>query len=139
MRVSMSAGVVPFTIFYDGRQSTSVISCLGSRAKYARTCEAMDEESLLLLLLLRRRHKTKKGKRLMWVSTIFKRRRGQGEFHNLLQEMRLDDEESHFLRMSSQTFDYLVTRVAPFLRRRSYQSRSRPEISTAERYNHDYK
>jgi hypothetical protein len=67
--------------------------------------------------------------------SVFERRIDEGDFHNLVQEMRLNDEESHFcfLRMSGQTFDDLVTRVTPFLKRRSYESRNRPAISTAQR------
>ena len=44
---------------------------------------------------------------------VFTKRREQGEFHNLIQEMRLVDPESHFryLRMSKYTFDDLLRRV----------------------------
>ena len=35
--------------------------------------------------------KKKKKKRRMWVRPIFTKRREQGEYHNLLQEMRLSD------------------------------------------------
>ena len=41
------------------------------------------------------------------------RRRQQGEYHNLLQEMRLSDPESHFryLRMSRERFNCLLEMV----------------------------
>ena len=54
-----------------------------------------------------------KKKRRMWVRPIFKKRREQGEYHNLLQEMRLSDPESHFkyLRMSQFRFDSLLKKV----------------------------
>ena len=44
---------------------------------------------------------------------IFGKRKEQGEFHNLLQEMRLCDPDSHFayLRMSKERFDKLVKEV----------------------------
>ena len=54
-----------------------------------------------------------KKKRSIWVRPIFIRRRQQGDYHNLLQEMRLSDPESHFryLRMSKETFDCLLAKV----------------------------
>ena len=57
--------------------------------------------------------KKKKKKRRMWVCPIFTKRREQGEYHNLLQEMRLSDPESHFkyLRMSQFRFDSLLKKV----------------------------
>ena len=92
---------------------------------------------LLLLLLLWRRHRRNKAKRRrrFWVRPIFHRRVRQGEYHNLLQEVRLCDAESHFryLRMSRRTFDQLLAKVGPFLRRRRYHSQCRPEIPPAER------
>ena len=51
--------------------------------------------------------------RKMWVRPIFTKRRLQGEYHNLLQEMRLSDPESHFryLRMYRERFDCLLEMV----------------------------
>ena len=45
---------------------------------------------------------------------IFERRPKQGEYHQLLQEMRLSDPESHFkyLRMSKERFDSLLEEVS---------------------------
>ena len=67
--------------------------------------------TVLLAILLRRRRK-KRGRRV-WVRSIFARRRQQGEFHNLLQEMRLSDPDSHFMymRMSKERFDMLLSKV----------------------------
>ena len=47
---------------------------------------------------------------------IFSRRQ-QGEYHNLLQEMRVCDPESHFkyLRMSKERFDSLLSKVCTFV------------------------
>ena len=73
-----------------------------------------DYEVLLLLAWQRRRTKRrKKIRRTMWVRPIFRRRRHQGEYHNLLQEIRLSDPESHFkyLRMSKERFDCLLSMV----------------------------
>ena len=90
---------------------------------------------LVLLYLLWRHHCNKRRLRRFWVRGIFQRRIQQGEYHNLLQEMRLNDPESHFryLRMSRATLDELLVKVRPFLRHRKYQSALRPEISPAER------
>ena len=72
--------------------------------------------ALLLLVLLRRRRarvRRSRSRRSTWVRSIFRRRRQQGEYHNLLQEVRLSDPESHFrcLRMSKETFDKLLEMV----------------------------
>ena len=92
---------------------------------------------LLLLLLLWRRHCRNKARRRrqFWVHPIFSRRASQGEYHNLLQEVRLSNAESHFryLRMSAKTFDQLLTKVGPLLCRHRYSSLCRPEIHPAER------
>ena len=89
----------------------------------------------------------------MWIRQIFQRRREQGEFHNLLEELRVSDSESHFryLRMSRERFDFFLSKVrlmvhvccrccennlmkvGPLLRRRRYNSNMRAEISPAER------
>ena len=52
----------------------------------------------------------------MWVRSIFIQHSQQGEFHHLLQEMRLTDTESHFcyLTMSKETFDLLLAKVIYF-------------------------
>ena len=44
---------------------------------------------------------------------FIQRRRQQGDYHNLLQEVRLSDPESHFryLRMSKEKFDSLLAKV----------------------------
>ena len=61
--------------------------------------------SVIIIAIIRRRRRRKRPKRF-WVRDIF---RLQSEYHNLLQEMRLSDEESHFkyIRMSPERFDLL--------------------------------
>ena len=67
------------------------------------------------LLLRRRKRRLQKRKRArtVWVRSIFRRRQRQGVYHNLLQEMRLADCDSHFkfVRMSKETFDILLQKV----------------------------
>ncbi|XP_062515123.1 uncharacterized protein LOC134190671 isoform X2 [Corticium candelabrum] len=95
------------------------------------------DDDLLLLLHLRRRRKKAKSKhrRRMWVRPIFQQRRHQGDFHQLLQELRRNDPESHFrfLRMSKETFDCLVEKLTTSLTTRFYRSGTGAEISPAER------
>ena len=57
---------------------------------------------LILTVLYRRRRRLCTTNRMFWVHQIFTKKREQGEFHNLIQEMRLTDPESNmrYLRMS---------------------------------------
>ena len=53
-----------------------------------------EEEMLLLVPLLRRRRRRREGaidekSKRVWVREIFRRRKEQGEFHNLVRERRL--------------------------------------------------
>ena len=62
---------------------------------------ADEEEILLLLLLLRRRRRRREQKRVnrkrsCWVRDIFQKRKEQGDFHNLVQELQLADREFYF-------------------------------------------
>ena len=121
-----------------------------------RNSDSDDElETILLLALHLRRRRHKKTLRSSWVRPIFTRRRQQGEYHNLLQEMRLSDPESHFryLRMSKERFDSLLAKVSiainhykyysrtdyqyeqvtPLLTHRTYNSSVRASIEPAER------
>ena len=77
-----------------------------------------EEENFELILLhvlamKRRRKRESKQKRRMWVRPISQRRKQQGEYHNLCQELRLSDPDSHFtyLRMSKERFDSLLALV----------------------------
>lgn len=72
-----------------------------------------DEEELELVLFLALRRRRRRKKRSMWVRPIFRLRRQQGEYHNLLQEIRLSDPDSHFryMRMSKDRFDSLLAEV----------------------------
>ena len=56
-----------------------------------------------------------KRSRMLWIRPIFTNRRQQGEYHNLFQEMRLSDAESHFryFKMSMERFDSLLE-AGPF-------------------------
>ena len=94
-----------------------------------------DEEETLLLSLLYRRRSRRRRSRSVWVRAIFAKRQQQGEYSNLLQEMRLSDPQCHFqyLRMSKERFDILLSLVGPLLAKRHYFSGQRTEITPAER------
>ena len=87
-----------------------------------------------IALLYRRRSKRRRT-RNVWVRSIFCKRQEQGEYANLLQEMRLSDPQCHsnYLRMSKTRFDIVLSHVGPLLTRRLYFSRQRAEIRPAER------
>ena len=72
-----------------------------------------DLQSVLVLGIIlrqRRRRATKKSQRCSWVRPILQKRWQQGEYNNLLREIRLSDRENHFsyMRMSKETFDLLL-------------------------------
>ena len=64
---------------------------------------------LVVLLALKRRRKKRKRRRRCWVRGDVK-----GDYHNLIQEMRLSDPQSHFqyVRMSKERFDSLLAKVS---------------------------
>ena len=68
---------------------------------------------LLLIWHLYRNYKRRSRRKSVWVHPIFTKRRDQGEYHNLLQELCTSDPESHFryVRMSKEGFDYLLEKV----------------------------
>lgn len=68
---------------------------------------------LAVWLAYRRLERRRTTRRSVWVRPIFTRRRAQGEYHNLLQELRSSDPESHFryIRMSKEGFDFLLAKV----------------------------
>ena len=98
------------------------------------TSEEEELDMLTLFAVVHQRRKQKR-KRKMWVRDIFKKRQEKGEFHTLLQEMRLNDTQSHFryLRMSNKCFQTLLEKVSPLISHRNYFSEERASITPAER------
>ena len=89
---------------------------------------------LLLLLLVRRRaRRGQRRTRRTWVRKINSNRVNLGEFHSLIQEMRLSDHDSFFkyFRMSPSRFDHLLSLIGPKIQRQNTNLRS--AISPAER------
>ena len=61
----------------------------------------------------------KKKKTRLWVHPINKARRRLGEYHRLVQELRLDNERFYrYFRMSSEKFDLLLSKVGPKIQRK---------------------
>lgn len=76
-------------------------------------------EVLLLLLLYIRKRKQKrnlsKSQRRYWIHPILRLKQQQGDWHNLINEMRLQRDETFFnyMRMTSTRFDTLLAKVGP--------------------------
>jgi len=77
------------------------------------------ERRVLLLALLYIRNQRKKKnvqkKRRYWVHPILCRKQQQGDWHNLICEMILQDDETYFnyMRMTPNMFEYLLSKVGP--------------------------
>lgn len=80
---------------------------------------AVNRRQLLLLLLLRRRIRRRKlknkYKKKFWIRKIFAERKLKGEFHCLIQDLKLFDHEFFFtqFRMLPSKFEELLSWVAP--------------------------
>ena len=90
---------------------------------------------LMMTLLLRRRiqsQKRKKYQKRMWVRKIFDERKTKGEFHHLVQDMKLLDREYFFqyFRMTVTQYEELLQLVAPVIMK---SGEKREPISPSER------
>ena len=76
---------------------------------------------LLLLLLRRRRRRYQRVIRSTWVRDIFWSRVNRGDYHALINEMRLVDHESFYkyFHMTPHRFDTLLSLVGPALTRQN--------------------
>ncbi|XP_030216454.1 uncharacterized protein LOC115546823 [Gadus morhua] len=85
-----------------------------------------------LYLLWESEERRKRKRRRVWVHDILRRRLQLGEFHHLLQELRLDDGRfQRYFRLSRAQFDDLLARVGARISRQD--TNYRRSISTAER------
>ena len=86
--------------------------------------------ALYELWKLEERNKPKR--RRVWVHEIMRRRSELGEFHHLLQELRLDDGRfKRYFRLTGAMFDDLLARVGARISRQD--TNYRRSISAAER------
>ncbi len=85
---------------------------------------ASDEEFVFLLWLRKPRRRKRKYKKRFWVKDFLKSQNQLGEFHRLLEEMRLNDHESFFqyFRMSPGRLEDLLCLVGPYLIKHSTTS-----------------
>lgn len=76
-----------------------------------------------ILLLLKRRlaNQNKKQKKTIWVRKIFQERKQKGEFHLLINELRIHDHEYFFkyFRMSPSKYEDLLKIVGPYITKSS--------------------
>ncbi|XP_056464855.1 uncharacterized protein LOC130404233 [Gadus chalcogrammus] len=85
-----------------------------------------------LYLLWESEERRKRKRRRVWVHDILRRRPQLGEFHHLLQELRLDDGRFQlYFRLSRAQFDDLLARVGARISRQD--TNYRRSISAAER------
>ena len=81
---------------------------------------------------IERKKKQKKITKRWWVRQINRRRLDQGDFSNLVRELRGDEEQFYvYFRMSPRVFDELLCLVGPSLRRKDTQLRQ--SVKSAER------
>ena len=75
------------------------------------------KKKLILLQILHRRKQRSKSKKRFWVRKIYAERQQKGEFHLLVKDLRLHDQEYFFkyFRMSPSTFDELLSFIAPLI------------------------
>ena len=87
---------------------------------------------LKMLVLVNSNKKTKKKKRF-WVRRLYKERKMKGEFHLLIQDMKLYDHQLFFqyFRMSPSNLESLLSWVAPFITKKT--TRMREPIGAGER------
>ena len=84
------------------------------------------EDAILLLWLFRKRRKSrrlieKKKQRKFWVRPIFRERKLKGEFHTLIQDLKLFDTEYFFkqFQMTPTKLEELLSWVAPKIEKSS--------------------
>ena len=68
-----------------------------------------------------RRRRAKRPRRRTWVREIFKRRQTRGEYHSLITEMRLGDQESfyRYFHMTRERFSLLLSEIGPSITRQN--------------------
>lgn len=72
---------------------------------------------LLLALLYIIRRKRNVRKRRFWVHPILQLKQQQGDWHNLVREMQLQNDKTYFnyMRMPPTMFDNILSRVGPLI------------------------
>ena len=91
-----------------------------------------DITSIVSLYLLWKRERRQNARRRLWVHETIRSRTELGEFHRLLQELRLDGERfQRYLRLTPAQFDDLLARIGARISR--LDTNYRRSISASER------
>ena len=91
-----------------------------------------DNTSIISLYLLWKRERRQNARRRLWVHETIRSRTELGEFHRLLQELRLDGERfQRYLRLTPAQFDDLLARIGARISR--LDTNYRRSISASER------
>lgn len=94
--------------------------------------EDQDIVTCAILLYLRRRRRRRRFCRRVWVHDILRGREQKGEFHRLVQELRLDAERfQRYFRLDREQFDSLLSKIGPLIS--VQQTNYRRPIPPAER------
>ncbi|XP_011858435.1 PREDICTED: uncharacterized protein LOC105555991, partial [Vollenhovia emeryi] len=94
---------------------------LNSRTpRYLKMDTNMRRRRLLLLSLSyirRKKNKRNTSKRRFWVHPILQLKQQQGDWHNLVREMQLQNDETYFnyMRIPPTMFNYILSRIEPLI------------------------
>lgn len=85
------------------------------------------------------KERERRGRRRLWVHPINQQRQEQGDFHNLVAELRLDSQRHHrYFRMSAEQMDHLLSIIGPELTKQSTNFRApiepKQRLAVALRY-----
>lgn len=88
--------------------------------------------AIIIATVVAKRRRRRRDRRV-WTREWIVNRPCHGAYHQLLKELQIGDQVSyrHFLRMDINSFEYLLTLVAPKIRRRD--THMRKSISPGER------
>ncbi len=65
--------------------------------------------------------KKSKKRRSVWVHPILQKRKNHGEFHQLIQELRLDNGRfKAYFKVDKDQFDYILRKVGPSISKQSF-------------------
>ena len=107
----------PFTLL----RSRVFMVTVNLKSKIKIVMAVLNRRLLLLLLLIRRRRLRIRERKRIWVKDIFKKRLQLGEYHSLINEMRLTDHQSfyRYFHMSPERFAHLLSLVGPAITRQT--------------------
>ncbi|XP_057310637.1 uncharacterized protein LOC130648602 [Hydractinia symbiolongicarpus] len=101
--------------------------------KFSRRLVLLKKVKLLKLLALENEKNNRKYKKRYWIRQIYQERKQKGEFHLLIQDLKLYDHQLFFqyFRMSPSDLEKLLSWVAPLVVKK--ETRMRESIKPSER------